>query len=112
MDLLIGIVGGAVLSWIIAHSYYRKSSKEPPDWAKPIIAKLPDEPPTKEKLIELFQDSLDKGEAEIDPIFGYVACPQCKASAKDFEKSGFGDDHATIAIVSCPHCGWSNSTEV
>ena len=99
----------------ITHIYYKKSSITPPEWAKPIIAQLPDEKPTMEKLIELFQDALDKGEAEIDPIdpiFGHAACPQCKAPAKDFEKQGFGDDDHYIVDVYCPHCGWNRSTEV
>jgi hypothetical protein len=109
MDLVIGIFAGAILSLIITHYYYRKSSKQPPEWAKPFIERLPNEPPTKEKLIELFQEALDKGEAKIDPIFGYVACPKCKASAKDFKKSGSGDDYTTIVSVYCPHCGWSNT---
>jgi hypothetical protein len=76
MDLLIGIIGGAILSWVITHYYYLKSSIQPPEWAKPIIAKLPKEPPTKEKLVELFQEALDAGEAEFDPIFGYVRLRQ------------------------------------
>jgi len=81
----------------MGETYYREIAKEPP---------------TKEKLIELFQEALDTGEAEIDPIFGYVACPQCKAPAKDFKKKGFGDDYTTVVHVYCPHCGWSNTAEI
>ena len=84
VELLVGIVGGAVLSWLISYIYYKKSSVQIPDWAKPIIKRLPEEPPTKDKLLELFQDALDKGEVEVDPVVGYVACPECKASSKDF----------------------------
>jgi rubredoxin len=112
IELFIGIVAGAVISWAIAHAYYKKSSTEPPDWAKPIIAKLPEEPPSQEKLVELFQDALDKGEAEIDPITGYAACPQCKAPAKDFERQGFGDDDVYVVSIKCPHCGWDEDSQV
>jgi|WetSurSiteA1Bulk_404760.scaffolds.fasta_scaffold527918_1 hypothetical protein len=64
LGLIIGIIGGAAFSWLISHIYYKKSSVQIPDWAKPIIERLPEEPPTKEKLLELFQDALDQGEVE------------------------------------------------
>jgi rubredoxin len=112
LELVIGLISGAVFSWLISHIYYKKSSVQIPDWAKPIIERLPEKPPTKEKLLELFQDALDKGEVEIDSVVGYVACPECKASAKDFEKTAFGDDIHTVVVVECPHCGWNKTTEV
>lgn len=111
-ELFIGIVGGAIFSWVISHIYYKKSSKQIPDWAKPIIAKLPEEQPTKDKLLELFQDALDKKDVHVDPLIGHVACPKCKASAKDFKKTVFGDDTHTIVVVECPYCGWSETIEV
>ena len=112
LELVIGLIGGGVFSWLISHIYYKKSSIQIPDWAKPIIERLPQEQPTKEKLLELFQDALDKGEVEIDSVVGYVACPECKASAKDFKKTAVGDDIHTVVVIECPHCGWNKTTEV
>jgi hypothetical protein len=116
MELLIGILGvlaGGILSWVITYSYYRKASREIPDWAKPIVERLPQSPPTKEQLLELFQDALDKGEINPDPIFGYVACPKCKAPSSDFKHRIYSNEpRGDVAIVECPHCGWSNDTEL
>jgi RNase P subunit RPR2 len=112
VELVIGIVGGALFSWLITYLFYKKSSVQIPEWAKPIIERLPEEPPTKEKLLELFQDALDKGEVEIDPVIGYVACPKCKASSKDLKKTAFQDDLHTVVVVECPHCGWNKKTEI
>jgi len=39
MEWLLLIVG-ALISWIIAHFYYRRSSSNAPDWAKPLIDSL------------------------------------------------------------------------
>ena len=104
IELLVGIVGGGVLSWLISHIYYKKSSVKIPEWAKPIIERLPEEPPTNDRLLEIFQDALNRGEVEVDPIVGYVACPECKASSKDFKKTAYGDDMHTVVTVECPHC--------
>ena len=112
IELLIGIFAGALLSWFITHVYHKKSSNEPPEWAKPFIAKLPDEPPTKEKLLELFQNALDTGKVTIDYDIGCVACPQCNAPSSDFKKSGYGDDNHGVLFVECPHCGWVESRDV
>jgi hypothetical protein len=91
---------------------YKKSTKEIPDWAKPIIEKLPQSKPTEAELLKLFQEALNTGDVVPDPIFGYVACPNCKAPASDFQEDGFGDEHHTIVVKTCPHCGWSEQAEL
>jgi len=99
--LLIGIVAGAILSLIII-----------PEWAKPFIANLPEEPPTQERLLELFQDSLDTGETEIDSDFLIVACPNCGTPSNELIKNGFGDDYHGVICISCPNCDWSDEVDV
>ena len=112
MQLFIGIVAGGLISWLISHLYYKQSSIKVPPWAKEIIDKFPEVPPTKQKLLELFQDSLADGEVEIHPILGIVACPDCKAPISEFRENAFGDDNVTIASITCTHCGWNQSVEV
>ena len=34
------LLAGAIISWIIAHFYYRRSSAKAPDWAKPLLAQF------------------------------------------------------------------------
>ena len=47
---------GAFVSWLITHVYHRQSSKNAPEWAKPLIASLPETEPSQEKLLKLVQD--------------------------------------------------------
>ncbi|MDO3377317.1 hypothetical protein [Geoalkalibacter halelectricus] len=112
MQLIIGIVAGGLISWIISHQYYKKSSIKVPPWAEEIIGRLPEVPPTKQKLLELFQDALTDGEVQIHPVLGIVACPDCKSPISEFREKAFGDDRVTIASITCPHCGWHQSVEV
>ncbi len=112
IELIIGIFFGALTSWLTTHWYFKKSSKEVPEWFKPTLNKLPNEKPSKEQLLELFQDALNYGEIKQHPILGHVACPECKAPLKDLEEKLFGDDAHTIVSVSCTHCGWNETTEV
>tara|TARA_B110000037_G_C17026369_1_gene467551 strand:- start:15 stop:356 length:342 start_codon:yes stop_codon:yes gene_type:complete len=112
IELAIGVVLGGMVSWIVSHTYYKKSSTEIPDWAKPIIEKLPNNKPTKDQLLKLFEEELISGNIRPDPILGYVACPKCKANATDFESTVVGNNDHTIVIKTCPHCGWSEDTEV
>jgi hypothetical protein len=39
MEILL-LLAGAAISWVIAHFYYKRSSKEAPEWAKPLIDQL------------------------------------------------------------------------
>jgi len=112
VKLVVGAILGGIVSWVVAHIYYKKSSREIPDWAKPIIEKLPQSKPTDAELLELFQEALSTGDVLPDPILGHVACPNCKAPASDFKEEGFGDEHHTIVVKTCPHCGWSEHAEL
>lgn len=98
LGILVGALVGALFSWPISHWYYRRSSQEAtesaktiPEWAKPLIEKLPDAPVTTERLIELYHEALEIGEIRPDPISGYVKCPKCGASSDQFESWEAGD---------------------
>lgn len=54
MEFLLFILGG-LASWVIAHLYYRQSSRQAPEWAKPLIDMLPDKALTESQLISLVQ---------------------------------------------------------
>ncbi len=103
-----------MLAWILAHAYYKKSSKNIPDWAKPLVEKLPKSRPTDSELLKIFEEALDTGSIVQDPVFGHVACPNCYAPASDFEEKGHTDLYSerTYVFVTCPHCGWSDGGEV
>src|SRR5687767_5637642 len=86
METLIGLLGGALISWALSHRYYRRSARETPHWAKRFIESLPDQPIPTQRLVELYHAALDSGEiGHPDPIGGYVACPKCGASSDEFE---------------------------
>ena len=112
MAKLIIFLGGCLFTWLITHIYHSRSTIKTPEWAKPLIEKLPDVPPSKNELLKIFQEYIETGEVEVDPLLGYVACPNCKASAKDFERECFCDDYRTIVVITCPTCGWSETCEV
>ena len=59
--MIAGALVGAILSWAVAHWYYRRSIVEMPEWAKkvpewaiPLIQKLPDRPMTDGEAIARF----------------------------------------------------------
>lgn len=110
--LIVGVIAGGLITWIVAHIYYRKTLTQVPEWAKPWVEGLPQEPLSNDQLLEYFQDALNEGVVTPDPLVGHVACPECKASAKDFEQQIFGDDIYTVINVSCPHCGWNETVDV
>jgi ribosomal protein L32 len=111
-ELVIGIIVTIIITWGFAHFYYRKSSTNIPEWAIPFIKDLPKEKPSNEELLRIFQESLESGKVEVDPLLRIVACPKCGESSKNFKRTGFGDDLHSIVVVSCPNCGWSESVEV
>jgi len=87
-----GAVIGALLSWPIAHWYYRRASKEKPNWADAVpkwairlIESLPAHPVSTERLVTLYHAALEVGELYPDKVSGYVACPNCGASPDNFE---------------------------
>ncbi|MBN1253595.1 MAG: hypothetical protein JXA16_15760 [Bacteroidales bacterium] len=112
MEILLSAIIGGLITWVFSHIYYKKSSKEIPEWAKPIIAKLPVSKPTSGELLQLFQEALNTGDVSIDPLFGNVACPKCNAPLKELEEKNYGDDNYTIVVKNCPYCGWNRQADV
>lgn len=88
MEIILFLAGG-VVSWVVAHWYHKRSSTEVPEWAKPLVENLPDQPVSRERLIELYHDALETGAISMpDPIGGYLACPSCGAPSSEFEPWG------------------------
>ena len=112
MEPMLYFLAGVIITVIVSQLYYRRASKETPDWAKELIENLPSDPPTLTELLRLFQRHLDSGDIEIHPAILRVACPECGESARNFENKVFGDDAHTIVVVSCQKCGWSEDAEV
>ena len=112
LKLIISFLSGGLISWLISHIYYKKASVNCPEWAKPIVEKLPRLKMSNKEIIEHFQKELNKGNAEIDPIFDIVACPKCGESIDKLEREFHDQDGYSVMSVNCPACGWSNSREV
>jgi len=83
METAIFLVGAGI-SWGIAHFYYRRSNTVAPDWAKPLIEKLPDAPITIERLIDLYHEAIETGQVTAHPS-GYVKCPECGVGQEHFK---------------------------
>ena len=107
--ILAGLVG-----WIIAAWYYRRSSKEMPEWVQPVIDELIEEfgekAPSREQLIEHFNEAVEEGTLIPHVPSGYVACPSCEAPSSELEYieanyPGRGD-HARYSFVHCKVCNF------
>ncbi len=111
-----GLIIGAISSWWISSHFYKKSSKEKPEWLESIEAeileKYPKRMPSKVELIALFQEHLDEGIAVINEPTGLVACPECGNSAANFNETLHTvDDYTSIIEVECPNCGYKTYGE-
>ncbi len=103
-ELLIGGIGvllGGLISWLITHAYYRRSSVQPPEWAKAFMERLPNAPVSDERLIQLYHEALQAKRISPDPFTGYLVCPQCSAPSSEFQ---YYDE---AGVVYCPSCNWS-----
>ncbi|HEC79170.1 MAG TPA: hypothetical protein ENI34_08540 [candidate division WOR-3 bacterium] len=112
IELIGGAILGGVISWVITRYYYKKSSVKAPEWAKPLIEKLPEVTPSLEELTALFQKEINKGTIKPHPVFQHVACPNCNAPLDKLKERIMGDDYTTILEISCPNCGWNDWAEV
>lgn len=114
IELLIGTVLGGLVSWAITHVYYRQSSAKVPAWAKPLVEKLSDTPPSLEGLIKLYHEALEAGEFHPDPLTGYVVCPRCGTPSSEFKYWEANDPERGDLYrgVRCPHCNWEQGGEV
>ncbi len=112
IQLVVGVIGGGIISWIIACLYYRKTNTNAPAWAFPLIEKLPLIAPSEEELLRLFQEQINAGLIKPHPVFSHVACPNCGAPISELQEKVYGDEATTILDLSCPNCGWSDWSEV
>ena len=83
IELVAGIVGGAIVSWLLTHWYYRKANKEVPDWARPLIERFPISAPSLDQLVDLYHQAVMDGHINPHPT-GFVKCPECGAGADKF----------------------------
>jgi rubredoxin len=97
----------------IAHLYYRRSAKEAPEWAQPLIDSLPDSPVSPERLVELYNDAFASGEMMPHQFTGFVKCPKCDAGQEFFEPYEAYDDHSGRGVrgFRCSKCGYELSGE-
>lgn len=122
MELLLGLLGGGLISWFITRFYYLKSSND----QRILFAKLPE---VLKKLV--IQDKHDKLTIrELNELINqkvtdtsskdslpYIACPKCgsinlnKSSEElvDFDEDG---PHLITFYdtINCKECGWSKNT--
>jgi hypothetical protein len=103
----VGVILGAVPSWLISRFYYRRSTIEVPEWARQLVESLPDHPISTERLTELYHAALERGELHPDPYSGYVACPKCGEPSEQFKGYEATDyEHDRIYRgVQCGACG-------
>ena len=111
---MLGVIlflAGIVATWVVAHVYYRRSSAEAPAWAKPLIERFGNEPPSTEQLIEYFNEAVADGTIIPHVPSGYVMCPKCKEPSSELEYYEVNDpksDHR-YAGTRCRKCGWETS---
>jgi predicted RNA-binding Zn-ribbon protein involved in translation (DUF1610 family) len=114
MVTFIFFIAGCIVTLFISHLYYQRSINQIPKWADEFVKKLPKNQPEPRELLRLFQESLDSGEVEVNPVINRVICPECGESAKNFISSGGSveDLGVEVAAFTCPTCGWSDYKEI
>ena len=83
MELIVGLVGGGIISWLLTHWYYRKANKEAPEWARVLIDRFPNRPPTIDELVDLYHQAFMAGEITPHPS-GFIKCPECGTGSEKF----------------------------
>ncbi len=122
MDLLIGIVGGGIASWLITHFYYKIGARGQKKQNDELSKKLSRE--VKEIILSTQKDSLSvidlnklledktigKEGFDNDPL-PFIACPKCGST--ELEKYSREDyEHDEIYfMIQCKKCGWGDWTQ-
>ena len=115
MENLIFFALGAVVSLAISYYYYRRSSKEKPDWfsiesIKEILTKHPEDIDwTAKEIVDLYNNKVYEQDSS-DPL-PYNCCPRC--GSERLNKSSYQDEErdAYYFLISCEKCEWSDYTE-
>ncbi len=84
ISILLSVVAGLVISWVVARHFYKRSTMEVPEWAKPFVESLPDKPISDEQLVDLYHQAVMEGRLEVHPS-GFIKCPECGAGSEKFE---------------------------
>jgi len=114
MGIILSIVVGALISWFITHSYYKKSAVD----QQKISSKLSDE--VKETILnssaeklsikdlnKLLEDKIYDKDAKGDPL-PYKACPEC-GSHELVASSAIDHEHyEQYFFIKCENCGWNS----
>jgi len=120
LSIIIGIIGGGVIGWIVAHHYFIRANTA----QTKLFNKLPDE--LRDVILEDQREKLSV--AELNEIlesktidknhkgrFPYKACPKCGSKkleiGTDYEVDHNGDNfvRAPFELIQCLDCGWSKT---
>ncbi|MDY0231144.1 MAG: hypothetical protein RBR88_01515 [Candidatus Saccharicenans sp.] len=118
LQLLLSFILGALVTWLITHCYYKKSTKIIDKLPEEIIKKLALDP--REKLsIKDLNDLIDLRTRAFNKsgLDSYIACPKCGSKLikerelidvdVDYEPNGYGSAYPIYDNkIKCPKCGW------
>jgi|AntAceMinimDraft_18_1070375.scaffolds.fasta_scaffold145423_1 predicted membrane protein len=101
----------AVIGWILAFYYYKKSNIIQPKWYNRGVSKKDIQKILTKFLKDKKEDEAIGGIQELYDPFDYNNCPICNST--DLEKSCFVDEERDNVCLStkCKKCGWSTSGE-
>lgn len=112
MELIIGIVGGAFASWLITHTYYKKSTvdlerlfnKFDESTRETILSSDKEKLSIKELNALLEEKTIDH---DTNNPLPYIACPKC--GSKNLNFSSHYDENDSASFVNCPNpkCKWT-----
>jgi len=119
LQSLLSFILGALITWLITHYYYKKSTKIIDKLPEEIINKLKLDPRNKLSIKEL-NDLIDFKTRDFTKkgLDSYMACPKCGSRLireKEFidagfvaESDGFGSYYPIFAdSLKCNNCGWN-----
>jgi predicted RNA-binding Zn-ribbon protein involved in translation (DUF1610 family) len=119
MDIvfLLGLLLGGAISWLVAHVYYRKASKEQEVLYKKLssdvrkmILKDPRDSLTVFDLNRLLNSrTIDKHRMNQGDPLPYKACPKCGSTDLARDEINQADDN--YFVVYCKDCDWKDWTQ-
>lgn len=111
ITLFVGAVLGGMISWVITHLYYQKSTTEQKAITsklsrevKEAILNLHTEKLTVKDLNKLLEEKTIDGEANGDPL-PFKACPKCGSTKLERGSADYHDD--LYYFIKCTECEWN-----
>lgn len=107
IETLALVILPALVTWIIAQSYYRKGTGE----MERVFAKLPDalvvklaQQPERKMTLDELEEMIHEADA-FPTEFGLFPnkCPKCSG---DLKYHGCGSEYDPQILGECPDCGW------